>query len=216
MKKALVIGCTGLVGKNLIELLIQDPEYSEIKLFTRRSTGIEHPKISEFITNFDDLSDVKDKITGDALFSCLGTTIRKAGSKEVQYKIDLTYQLEFAKLAALNTVKNYVLISSVSANAGSRFFYSRIKGMLEDAVKDLNFTRIVILRPSVLKGKRDEFRFGEKFGALIIDSFAKLFRGLRKYTSISGRQVAKAMIHFNSIENKQKISMYELDELKIE
>lgn len=122
MKTAIVIGATGLIGKHLTKLLLDNPAYSNVKVFVRRSINISNPKLEEHIVNFDEIAKWKDKITGDELFSAMGTTIRKAGSKEAQFKIDVTYQHEFAKAAAENGIKSYFLVSSSGANAKSNFF----------------------------------------------------------------------------------------------
>ena len=111
MKKAIVIGATGLIGKHLTKMLLDNPAYSTIKVFARKSSGINHPKLEEHIVNFDEIAKWKSNITGDELFSAMGTTIKKAGSKEAQFKIDVTYQYECAKAAAENGVKSYFLVS---------------------------------------------------------------------------------------------------------
>ena len=215
MKKAIVIGATGLVGNQVLKQLLQDNDYSEVKIFVRRSTGISHDKLIECIIDFNQLSDVKDQITGDVLFSCLGTTLKQAGSKAAQYTVDYTYQYEFAKLAQANGVKDYLLVSSTSASPQSKFFYSRIKGELEEAVKALDFKRVIILQPSVLTGDRESKRMGEGIGAIIANGLGRIFPALKKYRSISGGMVAKALIHFSKISKEQKVKVYQLDELFI-
>jgi uncharacterized protein YbjT (DUF2867 family) len=212
-KTALVIGATGLVGSRLLQQLLTDNSFTQVKIFVRRSTGIVHQKLQENIIDFDRIETVKNHITGDVLFSCLGTTLKQAGSKDAQYKVDYTYQYRFAQFAAENGVPAYVLISSASADARSMFFYTKIKGQLEDAVKELSFLKICILQPSVLAGERKDKRAGEAIGATIINAAGKIFPFLKKYRSISGGQVAKAMIHFYKKEEAGKVRFYQLDEL---
>ena len=113
MKTAIVIGATGLVGGHLTVKLLNDPRYKTVKIFVRRSLNFKNPKLEEHIVNFDEIENWKDKITGDELYSAMGTTIRKAKSKTLQYKIDVTYQFEFAKAAAENNVAGFFLVSSV-------------------------------------------------------------------------------------------------------
>ena len=162
MKTAVVIGATGLVGSHLVDLLLQDNRFDKVKIFVRRTTGITNSKLEEHIINFDDTDTWQNKVTGDVLFSALGTTIRQAGSQPAQYKIDYTYQYNFAKTATQNGVRTYILISSAGARANARLFYSRIKGELEEAVRKLSFAHIHIIQPGILTGPRSENRLGEK------------------------------------------------------
>ncbi len=153
MKTAIIVGASGLIGKSLVRKLLEDNRYKSVKVFVRRSINISNSKLAELIVDFDKITDWKNKITGDELYSAMGTTIKKAGSKEAQYKIDVTYQYEFAKAAAENGVKSYFLVSSSGANAKSKLFYMKIKGELEEKVKLLPFNKIRIFRPSLLLGK---------------------------------------------------------------
>lgn len=192
-RTAIVIGATGLVGAEVLKLLLDDPEYSKVKVFHRRSTGIHHPKLDEHIVEFSEIDSWKHLIIGDELFSVMGTTLKKAGSKEAQWKIDYTYQYETAKAAAINGVKKYALVSSIGANAKSRSFYTFMKGKLDEAVSDLTFDGIAILRPSVLDGDRIESRPGESFGIYLGKMIAKI-SGLKKYRPIPAKTVAEGMI----------------------
>ncbi|MDZ7626050.1 MAG: NAD(P)H-binding protein [Ignavibacteriaceae bacterium] len=209
MKTAIVIGATGLIGKHLTKLLLDNPAYSNVKVFVRRSINISNPKLEEHIVNFDEIAKWKDKITGDELFSAMGTTIRKAGSKEAQYKIDVTYQYEFAKAAAENGIKSYFLVSSSGANAKSKFFYMRIKGELEEKVKLLRFIKIRIFRPSLLVGEREEKRFGEKAAERLLKIVVPLFPFLKNQRPIEGKKVAEAMIISANGSDKEKVKTFE-------
>jgi len=190
---AVLIGATGLVGSHLLQLLLEDDRYNSLKVLHRRSTGVEHPKLEEHIIDFDNPDEWSELVNGDHLFSALGTTIKKAGSKEAQYKIDFTYQYEVAKAASKNGVGAYALVSSLGSNAESSSFYPRIKGELDKAVQELDFERTRILRPSFLEGDREEFRLGEKIGIPVAKVLCKI-PGLRKYHPIKAKDVAKAMI----------------------
>lgn len=213
MKSAIVIGATGLVGSNLVLQLLENKEFSTIKIFTRRSLGINNKKLEEHIVDFDKIDDWKNLLTGDVLFSAMGTTIRKAGSKETQYKIDYTYQYETAANAAANVVKTYCLISSAGANSKSSIFYSKMKGKLDVAVRELPFEHTFIFRPSILDGDRKESRAGEKIGLFLSRFFTKI-PGLKKYKPITGAIVAKALIHVvQTADNRPKYEIITLDEI---
>jgi uncharacterized protein YbjT (DUF2867 family) len=209
MKTAIVIGASGLIGKTLIRKLLEDNRYNSVKVFVRRSINISNSKLAEHIVDFDRITNWKNKITGDELYSAMGTTIKKAGSKEAQYKIDVTYQYEFAKAAAENGVKSYFLVSSSGANAESKFFYMRIKGELEEKVKILSFNKIRIFRPSLLLGERDEKRFGEKAAERLLKIVVPLFPFLKNQRPIEGEKVARAMIVSTNEDDKERIKIFE-------
>ena len=209
MKTAVVIGASGLIGKSLVKKLLDDNSYKSVKVFVRRSTNISNSKLEEHIVDFDKITDWKNKITGDELYSAMGTTIKKAGSKETQYKIDVTYQYEFAKAASENGARDYFLVSSSGANANSKLFYMRIKGELEEKVKLLPFNKIRIFRPSLLVGERDEKRFGEKATERLLKIVVPLFPFLKNQRPIEGEKVAKAMIVSANEDNKERIKIFE-------
>lgn len=209
-KKAILIGATGLVGLHILQLLLLDERYESIKVLHRRSTGISHQKLTEHIIDFDDQESWKAFVSGDHLFSALGTTLKKAGSKDAQYEIDYTYQYNFAKIASENGVSNYALVSSLGANPNSGSFYPRIKGELDEAVQDLPFDNTLILRPSFLDGSRDEFRLGERIGIAIAKVVCKI-PGLKKYHPIKAETVAKAMIE--GLNSKQGKHIFEAQEI---
>jgi uncharacterized protein YbjT (DUF2867 family) len=140
-KTAIVIGATGLVGSHLMRYLLEDDRYGLVKVFARRAVHLENAKLEKYIVDFERIESWRDEVTGDELFSALGTTRKQAGSKDAQYVVDFTYQYEVAKAAAENGVGTYVLVSSAGSDAGSRFFYTRMKGELEDAVRSLPFAR---------------------------------------------------------------------------
>ena len=213
MKTAIVIGATGLVGTQLVNQLIEHPKFSKIIVLVRRSTGIANPKLQEVFVSFDELTCSKQEIKGDVLFSCMGTTMKQAKTKESQYKVDYTYQFETAQLAANNGVKTYVLVSSAGANPKSNTFYTRIKGELEEAVNQLPFDKIRILRPSFLMGNRTEFRLGEIIGTSVINFFAALIPPLKKWRGIKDTEVARAMISSALDANQKKVIVTELDEI---
>lgn len=210
-RTAIVIGATGLVGTQLIQLLLADERFSVVSILGRRSTGIQHPKLQEHIINFDHPEDWKHLVTGDVLFSALGTTLKQAGSKEAQYKIDHTYQYNVAKAAAENGVPVYVLVSAAMSSENSRIFYSRMKGELERDVKQLPFQYIHILQPGMLAGNRKENRTGEKIGTAVI-KFLNTLGIAKKQKPVHASIVAQAMINV-SFKINNRISTYALLEV---
>lgn len=195
MKTAIVVGATGLVGRLLTMNLLADERYSSIKIFTRRSLGISNSKLREHIVDFEKLHEWKNEITGDELYSSLGTTIKKAGSKTSQYKIDFNYQYEFALAAFQNGVQKYLLVSSAGANDKSGNFYLRMKGELEMKIYSLGFKNILIFRPSILAGERDENRTAEKYSVTAMNILSRIIPPLKKYKPIAAETVAKFMIN---------------------
>ena len=148
--KALLIGSTGATGIELTKQLIEQEEFTEVHIFVRNIPTINHPKLNVHKVDFNEINSWSDQLKGDVLFLAMGTTLKTAGSKEAQYKVDVTYQYETAKAAANNNVPKLILVSSTGANQNSIFFYPKIKGKLEEMVKKLNFKSIYILRPPVL------------------------------------------------------------------
>jgi uncharacterized protein YbjT (DUF2867 family) len=213
MKTAIVIGATGLIGKLLVNKLLSDDRYQRVIVFVRRTLNLSNPKLEEHIVDFDEIDKWKSDIAGDDLFSAMGTTIKKAGSKEAQYKIDVTYQYEFANAAAKNGVENYFLVSSSGANAGSKLFYMRIKGELEEKVKVLTFNKIRIFRPSLLLGERPEKRFGEKAAERILKIVVPIFPFLKNQRPIEGEKVAKGMLVSANEDDKERIKIFEAREI---
>ncbi|MFZ9956523.1 MAG: NAD(P)H-binding protein [Flavobacteriales bacterium] len=211
MKTAIILGSSGLVGTALLQQLIKDDSYSNIKILVRKPSEIKHSKIEEIIVDFKNIESYKQLVVGDILFSCMGTTLQNAKSKATQYEVDFTYQFQTAKAAAENGVKEYVLISSIGASAKSNNFYLRMKGELEEAVRSLPFKQINIMRPGPLGGNRKEFRLGEALSFPILKFFNAL--GLfKKYRIIDVEIVAKAMIN-STKQNQNKWNIYESNEM---
>lgn len=148
--KALVIGATGATGKCLVENLLNDNHYESVVIFVRKSSGIKHDKLSEYIIDFSNIQAYQHLIIGDVFFSCLGTTLKAAGSAENQWKIDFDIPLKFAQIAEQNQIKSFVLVSSYGVNPNSKIFYPRMKGELEVQISKLNFQQLIIFRPGAL------------------------------------------------------------------
>lgn len=191
---ALLIGATGLVGSHLVKRILKDDRFGKVIIFVRRTTGIADSKLEEHIIDFEQPSQWQHLVKGDVLFSTLGTTRRKAGSKQAQQRVDYDYQYQFASAAASNNVPVLGLVSSVGARAGSPFFYARIKGELERDVKAFPFEKVIILQPGPLYGEREEKRTGEEMGMHVVKVLNSI--GLmKKYRPILGDTVARAMIN---------------------
>ena len=171
--KALIIGATGATGKDLVTQLLADDTYSELHCFVRKPLALTHPKLHAHVVDFETPEAWTDLLRGDVAFSCLGTTLAVAGSKEAQWRVDYDYQYNFAKLCRNNGVPTFVLVSAAGAKAQSKLFYNRMKGQLEDAIKVLGFARLLIFQPSVLVRKGSD-RKGEQFGLKMIVFLNKL------------------------------------------
>lgn len=214
-KTALLLGATGLIGSNCLNYLLADNSYDLVKVFSRRSLNRTHPKLKEYISNFNQIEENKEVIFCDDLFCCLGTTIKKAGSKENFKLVDFEYPYIAAKLALANGAKQFLLVSSIGADAKSKNFYLRVKGEVEDAISNLSFNTVLIFRPSLLLGSRNEIRPAEKIGgaaAKILSLF--FFGGLKKYKPIEAKNVAKAMVIFAN-GNYGGVKIIQSDEIKM-
>ena len=191
--RALLIGATGATGKDLLSLLLKDDAFHQIDIFVRRDINIQHQKLRVHIINFDNTNQWNHLVKGDVLFSCLGTTLKAAGSKEAQWKIDYDYQYQFAKAARDNKVDTYVLVSSDFANPKSSLFYSRMKGQLEVQVKALGFPKLIIFNPPILIRKNSD-RPGEVLGIRFIN-FLNNLGLMRAQKPLSTEILAQAMIN---------------------
>ncbi len=171
--KALIIGATGATGKDLVTQLLADDTYSEVHCFVRKPLTLTHPKLHAHVVDFETPEVWADLLRGDVAFSCLGTTLAVAGSKEAQWRVDYDYQYNFAKHCRNNGVPTFVLISAAGAKAPSKLFYNRMKGQLEDAIKALGFSCLLIFQPSVLIRSNSD-RGGENFTVKVIAFLNKL------------------------------------------
>ena len=161
MKTALLFGSSGLVGSHLLNLLIKDTNYSKIKLFVRSDTEISDPKVEIIKTDFNSLKNHKEGIKGDDCFFCIGTTKKNSPDKDEYKRVELEIPKEVAKIAKSNLVNSFIFVSALYANPKSSGDYLRFKGLVEEELKELNFSKLAILRPSFLIGDRKEKRVGE-------------------------------------------------------
>ena len=211
MKTALVIGSTGLIGSQLLQLLLASDDYNKVIAFTKRDMGLKHPKLTQHIIDFDKPETYKELVVGDYFFCTIGTTIKNAGSQQAFRKVDFEYPKQFATFALLNKVKQFLIISSLGADATSGNFYLKTKGEIQDFLKDCDFESVSVLQPSLLLGDRTEFRFGEKVGGFFMKMLPFLFFGnLKKYKPIESTTVAKALLKIAQNNNKG-FKIYESD-----
>lgn len=213
MKTALIAGSTGLIGKQLLELVLDDSHYVEVKAISRKPIAIANPKFKNIVLDSDGLEANADLLKADDVFCCLGTTIRNAGSKEVFRKIDFEYPLELARLTKMQGASQYLLITSLGSDKTSSVFYNKVKGEVEEAIDAVNFQTYHIFRPSLLMGPRSESRSGEEAGKVFFKYFGFLVP--LKYKGIESIKVARAMLHFakqtqngNFIHESKELQQY--------
>lgn len=213
-QKAIIIGASGLIGRELLTLLLADSHFETVKIFVRKSINIKHPKLTEVISDFNDLNSLKSEFYGDALFCCLGSTKSKTPDLNQYRKIDHDYPLFFAEEGLKNGLQQFHLVSALGADAKSSNFYTKMKGETEEAIKRLGIPSLYIYQPSFLSGNRSEKRAMEKFVLSIMKLIDPLLVGsLKKYQTISAITVAKAMIN-ESIKNKRGIFVHKSDQIK--
>lgn len=209
-RTAVVAGASGLVGTHVLETLLASPQYNRVVALVRSPSNYKHPKLQELPADFDHL----DNFPVDDVFCALGTTIRKAGSKEAFQKVDKDLPLLLARWALINGAKQFALVSSVGADAASSNFYLQVKGSLEAELNAMSFRSVHVARPSFLLGDRAERRIGERLGiysAALVQPF--LLGKLRIYSSIEARTVGRALVSA-AITAKPGRFVYHFDELQ--
>lgn len=208
---ALVMGATGLVGRQLVQQLVDDARFETVVTFGRRAGTARAAKLEEKLVDMDQPETFADLVRGDVAFSCLGTTKSAAGGVAAQRVVDVQYPLAFARAAAVNGVETFALVSSAGADAKSSFAYPKMKGELDDAVSALSIPRVRILRPSLLVGEREEARLGERIGKVLGNALATV--GIaRSYRPIPAATVARALIAA-ALDGPAARRIYTLDEL---
>ena len=212
MSTAVVFGGTGLVGNHLLKILINDDYYSKVKVFTRSNIEIIHHKLEIIETNFENIESLKDKISADNCFFCIGTTKKNSPQKLEYQRIELELPKKIAQICKSNAIRSFIFVSSGFANPNHSGEYLRFKGLVEEELKSLSFENLGILRPSFLLGKRKQFRILETIGIYIFRLFSPFFIGpLKKMKPIHANTVAKAMS--NIIKKNLSQVTYESDEI---
>ena len=200
---ASIFGATGFTGSSILQLLLQDSAFESVKIFVRKSIGLTHPKLKEYIIDFDKIENHQAEIQADAIFNCLGTTIQKAGSQAAQQRIDRDYPIAIAKVVKTGLMLN---VSSVGADALAGNFYLKTKGEMENGVREILGDRAIFFRPSFIVGQRPEFRLGEKLGIYVMKPIDFFLKGnLSKWHSIDVSILAKSMV--NAAKNKPSQSV---------
>lgn len=212
-RTALLAGATGLVGGHVLQLLLTDPDYSQVTVLTRRPLTLGHPKLTAQVVDFDRLAQLAPFPRGRDVFCCLGTTIRQAGSRDAFYKVDFAYVHEVARLAARHGATQLLLVTAQGANPRSRIFYSRVKGKVEEAVRALPLHGIHIFRPTLLTGERKAFRPMERAAIVAARVIGWALVGpLARYRPIAAADVARAMVRVAK-EGRKGARVYESDEI---
>ncbi|WP_264502982.1 NAD(P)H-binding protein [Luteolibacter flavescens] len=208
--KALVIGATGATGKDLVDVLLGDPGYSEVVAFVRRPGGRQHAKYSEVVTDFDKLDEVSDHIRGDVWFSCLGTTLKAAGSQERQWHIDHDIPARFADIAKKNGIPRAAVLSAYGASTASKVFYSRMKGSLDGHITRLGFDQCIIFRPGLLL-RKDTDRAGERISAAVL-KLANALGLFRRFSPMPTSTLAEKLAK-SPVARGPGMHVIELDEI---
>lgn len=190
----LLVGATGLVGRECLRLLLADPDYARIIVVTRRplSPDVRSPKLETHVIDFAHLNEYDELFKVDAIICALGTTIRQAGSRTRFRTVDYEYPLAFARFGRRYGCEHYLVVSALGASPRSRLFYNRVKGELEDALRALNYPRLTIVRPSLLLGPRAELRLGEEVAKRVTRWLGPLVP--RAYKPVEARVVATALV----------------------
>lgn len=189
-KTALVLGATGLIGNLLTHQLVKSPHYEKVKVLVRTPLNWQHPHLQEVLFDFERPNGLVTQ--ADDIFCCLGTTMKKAGSKEAFRKVDYQYPVDIARLSVANGAKQFAIVTAMGADPESSFFYNRVKGEVERDLMALNFPTLLIFRPSLLHGNRSENRLGER----LAEGAMRLLNPLipAKYKAVEAAKVANAML----------------------
>ncbi|MEW7277988.1 nucleoside-diphosphate sugar epimerase [Aquimarina sp. 2201CG1-2-11] len=195
MKQAIILGATGLTGGMLLDRLLEDNRYRKIKLFSRKSIGISHPKVTEYIVDLLCLEDSKELFVADEVFCCIGTTHSKTPDKNLYHQIDYGIPVTAAKLCSQNNINTLLVVSALGANPKSSIFYNRTKGEMEEAVLNYPIPKTHILQPSLIGGNRKEKRTGEYFFKLLMKLLNPILIGaFKKYRTIAPETIVSSMI----------------------
>ena len=212
--KAIVIGGSGLIGRKLLNILLQRPGYDEVICLSRKKISLTSDRLKQVIADFDHLEDYAGYINGHACFCCIGTTKSKTPDSSEYRRIDHDYPVKLAEIAKQNGMSQYHFVSSVGADKNAKVFYTKLKGETEEDLKAVGLASLHIYRPSFLTGERNETRVMETILIAIMKVINPLLHGpLKKYRSISAYRVASAIFK-QSLENKPGVFTYESDEIK--
>jgi uncharacterized protein YbjT (DUF2867 family) len=211
MKTALIAGYTGLIGGELLNLLLNSAKYDKVIALGRREINLQHPKLKQVQVDFNKLK-LEDKV--DDVFCCLGTTIKKAGSQENFRLVDYQFPMNLAMAGLEAEASAILIVTAHGANSKSSIFYNKVKGEVEEGIRSLDYPKIEILRPSLLMGDREDTRLGESIGQLFMKVFSFLFIGpLKNIKGVKGTSVAKALLHYAN-DSSEGVTVHYSSELQ--
>jgi uncharacterized protein YbjT (DUF2867 family) len=194
-KTALIAGASGLVGSYLVRSLVDSSDYGTVVSVGRRGVGWSHPKLKQIVVDFKTLQSLPENLRIDDAFCTLGTTLKKAGSREAFQEIDFTSTLKLARTCLAQGARTFTIVTALGADPNSKLFYSRVKGELEGALRGLGFPSLIILRPSFLVGDRAEHRFFETLAEILLLILRPVLVGpFKKYRAVKASAVAQSMI----------------------
>lgn len=212
-RTALVFGATGLVGKELLYMLLEHKSYLLVKAVVRKPLTIKHPQLQQIVVDYTRLHEFSHELNADDVFCCLGTTIKDAGSQQAFRQVDFDYVLAAAELSQKADSRHFYMVSAMGADSASTIFYNRVKGEIEETVSKLKYYSIGVFRPSLLLGHRPKLRVGEFIAQKLLKPLAFLFAGsLKKYRPIPAQRVAKAMLN-KALEEQPGFYIVENDQL---
>ncbi len=213
--KAIIAGASGLIGSNLLNILLQKPGYDEVLVLARKELGVKHKKLVQLVIDFEKLDEHVAAITGHAVFCCLGSTRKKTPGLADYRKIDHDYPLKLAQLAKQNGVEQYHLVSAIGANSKSSNFYTKMKGETEIDIQNAGLKCLHIYEPSLITGDRKEYRPAERIATVLMKIIDPLLTGsLKKYRSIPAETVALAMFN-ESLKNAEGVFIHPSDKIKL-
>lgn len=212
--KAIIAGASGLIGSNLLNILLHNPGFDEVLVLVRKELPVQHPKLKQLVIDFNNLGAYADKITGEVIFCCLGSTRKKTPDLTEYRKIDHDYPVQLAQIALNNNIGQYHLVSSIGANAAASNFYTKMKGETEESIKAVGLKCLCIYQPSALAGDRKESRPMERFALEVMKIINPLLIGsLKKYRSIAVSTVADVM-YKQSLKNLEGVHVYPSDKIQ--
>ena len=213
MKTAIIFGSSGLIGNELFKTILLNNSYSKIKIFVRTIPKVNNPKVEIIKTDFRNLEKYKDKINGDDCYFCIGTTKKDTPDKDEYRRIEYDLPIRIASIAKANSINSFFYVSSIGANPNASSNYLKNKGQVEEEIKNLNFPKLAIIRPSLLVGNRKTFRLGEIIFTPIMNTLTFFaFGSLKKYKPIKIENVVKAILYI--AKNEIHKTIFESDELK--
>lgn len=214
MATAIIAGASGFIGTFLIDILLNSKEYTKVKVLVRKPLAISHPKLQQCVISLDDKNALADCVEKeDVVFCCLGTTMKVAGSKEAFYKVDYSYPAYLGEIAKAKGVSHFLIVTASGSSEKSLFYYSQVKGKIEQYLQSLGFDSLHIFRPSLLMGERKEHRSGEKVAQKVMTFLNYFMVGpLKRAKGIHGKTVAESLYR-HSLDTKKGLFIWESEQI---